>query len=115
MLLWKGEVVERFPSVTAFVETHLALVATLDAEQDKLLESSYTPWLGSVSDDAHSPFLHCGCNELAIAGVKEPSVHSACAVTDRRLFVVEKPITNIKRCMKPKRMVEAGHLDAPLE
>ena len=28
--------VERFPSVTAFVETHLALVATLDAEQDKL-------------------------------------------------------------------------------
>jgi hypothetical protein len=53
VLLWKGEVVERFPSVTAFVETHLALVATLDAEQDKLLESSYTPWLGSVSDDAH--------------------------------------------------------------
>ena len=53
MLLWKGEVVERFPSVTAFVETHLALVATLDAEQDKLLESSYMPWLGSVSDDAH--------------------------------------------------------------
>ena len=53
VLLWKGEVVERFASVTAFVETHLALVASLEAEQDKLLESSYTPWLGSVSDDAH--------------------------------------------------------------
>ena len=53
VLLWKGEIVERFASVTAFVETHLALVASLEAEQDKLLESSYTPWLGSVSDDAH--------------------------------------------------------------
>ena len=53
VLLWKGEVVERFPSVTAFVQTHLALVSSLEAEQAKLLESSYTPWLGSVSDDSH--------------------------------------------------------------
>ena len=53
MLLWEGEIVERFASVTVFVETHLALVASLEAEQAKLLESSYTPWLGSLSDDAH--------------------------------------------------------------
>ncbi|MEK9747723.1 MAG: hypothetical protein ACO3UV_04865 [Pseudomonadales bacterium] len=53
VLMWRGEAVDRFPSVAAFVFEHAALLVALEEQQATLLEAAYKPWLGSAPDDAH--------------------------------------------------------------
>jgi len=43
VVMWQGEVVERYLSVEALVETHMKGVQALEREMERILEAQYRP------------------------------------------------------------------------